>query len=384
MTDEDKNEPVENPETPPTPETPETPPTPATPETPPASVTPPPDAVEPPASPDSPATPGDAPTGEVVTGPIDQNRIQPRPPAHARPDPATHAYSKSNPSTRQMETPGTGEFGPIGTDPTLPTSPPDVPVTRSAPAAGKHGRRRTYALVAAAIVLLLVIAGVGTELYMRNKVTGCIENAFGDLTGASTEVSVSRKPMLLSVLGSSVPWVQVDTSDGAPTDMRLHARAEGISTDGGTVDHLDGNGYLPYKRITELSNDSSTESGAKITGITADDKAGTIKISTEVPIAIISVPATVTLKPKLTNGAVDFQVTDATALMFGLPSDFAQPIVDQVTDSMFGPLFKQIKVDKFTVTKTGIDFSFAGDDVNLKEAAESTDSSGESSGGCSI
>ncbi|MCF8588563.1 LmeA family phospholipid-binding protein [Gordonia liuliyuniae] len=381
MTDEDKNEPVENPETP---------------ETPPASATPTPEGVHTPdtsatsdtsATPDSPTTPPtpeDSPTGEVVTGPIDQNRIQPRPPAHARPDPATHAYSQTNPSTKQMETPGTGEFGPIGTDPSLPASSPDVPVTRSAPAAGKHGRRRTYGLVAVAVVLLLVIAGVGTELYMRNKVTSCIENAFGDLTGASTEVSVSRKPMLLSVFGSSVPWVQVDTSDGEPTDMRLHARAEGISTDGGTVDHLDGTGYLPYKRITELSNDSGTQGGAKITDIAADDKAGTIKISTEVPIAIISVPATVTLKPKLTNGAVDFQVTDATALMFGLPSDFAQPIVDQVTDSMFGPLFKQIKVDEFTVTKTGINFSFAGDDVNMKEAAESPDSSGESSGGCSI
>ncbi|MCF8609554.1 DUF2993 domain-containing protein [Gordonia sp. HY285] len=381
MTDEDKNEPVENPETP------ETPPASATPtpegvQTPDTSTTP--DTSATPDSPTTPPTPEDSPTGEVVTGPIDQNRIQPRPPAHARPDPATHAYSQTNPSTKQMETPGTGEFGPIGTDPSLPMSSPDAPVTRSAPAGGKHGRRRTYGLVAVAVVLLLVIAGVGTELYMRNKVTGCIENAFGDLTGASTDVSVSRKPMLLSVFGSSVPWVQVDTSDGEPTDMRLHARAEGISTDGGTVDHLDGTGYLPYKRITELSNDSGTQGGAKITDITADDKAGTIKISTEVPIAIISVPATVTLKPKLTNGAVDFQVTDATALMFGLPSDFAQPIVDQVTDSMFGPLFKQIKVDEFTVTKTGINFSFAGDDVNMKEAAESPDTSGESSGGCSI
>ncbi|MFC3241949.1 LmeA family phospholipid-binding protein [Gordonia humi] len=279
-----------------------------------------------------------------------------------------------------------GAFAPIGTDPSIPTaqSSPDVPVTRSAPVANKRGRRRTYGLIAAALVLLLVIAGVGSELFMRHKVTGCIENAFGSLTGASTDVSVSRKPMLLSVFGSDVPWVQVDTRDGDATDMRLHARAEDISTDGGTVKSLDGNGYLPYKRITELTNDAGVESGAKITGISADENAGTIKLKTEVPITFISVPATVTLKPTLKNGAVEFTVTDATAFMFGLPADFAQPIVDQVTTTMFGPLFKQIKVSKFDVGKDGIDFTFSGSDVNLKQAAENTDSSGQSSGGCSI
>ena len=331
----------------------------------------------------------EAPTGEVVTGPIDQNRVQPQAPQQpqsqqppSQPEPPTHAYSQANPSTKQLQAPETGEFEPTGTTPAGP--PPSAPVARSAPAGDKKRRRRTYSLVALALVLVVIIAGVGTELYMRNKVTGCIENAFGDLTGASTDVSVSRKPMLLSVFGSDVPWVQVDTSDGDAADMRLHARAEGISTDGGTVQHLEGNGILPYNRITELSNSSETQGSAKITGITADEQAGTIKVSTEVPIAIISVPATVTLKPKLTDGAVSFQVTDATALMFGLPSDFAQPIVDQVTQSMFGPLFKQIKVDKFTVGKTGVDFSFTGDDVNMKAASESNSSSGDSSGGCSI
>lgn len=376
VTGRDENEPTENPEPAETPSPAEDPAaTHDSADTPDAADS----AEAQPAAPDH-RTPADAPTGEVVTGPIDQNRLQQQTPPST--DPATHAYSQSKPSTKQMPVPGTGEFEPV-TPPATAAAATD-PVTRSAPAHNKRGRRRTYGLVAVAVVLLLVIAGVGTELYMRNKVTGCIENAFGDLTGASTEVSVSRKPMLLSVFGGDVPWVQVDTNDGEATDMRLHARAEGISTDGGTVDHLGGNGYLPYERITELSNDSNTESGAKITGIAADEKAGTIKVSTEVPIAIISVPATVTLKPKLVDGAVDFEVTDATAMMFGLPSDFAQPIVDQVTESMFGPLFKQIKVDKFSVAKTGIDFSFAGDDVNLKEAAESSESSGQSSGGCSI
>ncbi|WP_341267931.1 LmeA family phospholipid-binding protein [Gordonia malaquae] len=320
----------------------------------------------------------DTPTGEVITGPIDPTR---------RPaEPATHAYSQaSRPPTRQMEALGTGAFD-APSNPGIPvaSSSPEIPVTKSAPAANKHGRRRTIALISAAVVLLLVIAGVGSELYMRSKVTDCISNAFGGLTGASTDVSVSRKPMLLAVFGSEVPWVQVDTNDGDAADMRLHARAEGISTDGGTVRSLKGSGYLPYKRITELSNESQQSGGATIKSISADANAGTIKLETEVPIAILSIPATVTLKPTVTNGTVKFEVKDATALMFGLPSDFAQPIVDQVTTSMFGPLFKQIKVSDLKVTGSGIDFAFAGSDVNLKAASEGQSAAGESSGSCSI
>ena len=347
------------------------------------AVTPPADAAQrepsPPADSTSvPVSADDTPTGEVITGPIDPTR---------RPaDPATHAYSQaSRPATRQMEAIGTGAFD-APSNPGIPAaSSPEIPVTKSAPAANKHGRRRTIGLIAAALVLLLVIAGVGSELYMRSKVTDCISNAFGSLTGASTDVSVSRKPMLLSVFGSEVPWVQVDTSDGDAADMRLHARAEGISTDGGTVRSLKGSGYLPYKRITELSNESQQGGSATIKSISADANAGTIKLETEVPIAILSIPATVTLKPTVSNGTVRFEVKDATALMFGLPSDFAQPIVDQVTNSMFGPLFKQIKVSDLKVTGSGIDFAFAGSDVNLKAASEGQQpASGESSGSCSI
>ncbi|GEE01286.1 hypothetical protein nbrc107696_17320 [Gordonia spumicola] len=318
-------------------------------------------------------SPADSPTGEVVTGPIDPSR---RPAAKVPPQ------GQSRPVTRQMDALGTGGFDP-SSSPGIPVaSSPAIPVTRSAPAGDKRGRRRTIALISAAVVLLLVIAGVGSELYMRSKVTDCISNAFGNLTGASTDVSVSRKPMLLSIFGSEVSWVQVDTNDGDAGNMRLHARAEGISTDGGTVRSLKGSGSLPYKRITELSSENDKSGVTTITSITGDANAGTFTLNVDVPVAIITVPATVTLKPVTTGGSVKFEVTEAKALMFGLPNDYAQPIVDQVTSSMFGQLFKQIKVSDLKVTATGIDFAFSGSDVNLKAASEGQ--TGNSSGNCSV
>ncbi|ALG83619.1 LmeA family phospholipid-binding protein [Gordonia phthalatica] len=313
----------------------------------------------------------DAPTGEVVTGPV-----------RYTPDPTTQAYSQTEkPGTKQMDALDSSAFEPI------PQTPPAVstgPVKTAPVKAKKGGRRRTVALILAAVVLLVVIAGVGSELYIRNKVTDCLQASFQNLTGTDTDVSVSRRPMLLSVMDGNVPWVQIDTTSGGDTTMRLHARAEGISTDGGTVQTLNGNGFLPYDRIKELSKGDGTQpTGAPIESITADPSAGTLKIATTVTFAIIPVPATVTLKPVLKDGAVTFTVEDATALVFGVPKDFAQPIVDQVTTAMFGPLFKQIKVSKLDVAKNGIDFAFDGTDVNMKSAAESSGQT-DSSGTCKV
>lgn len=315
----------------------------------------------------------DAPTGEVITGPIKKV-----------PTSKTQAYSQVNkPATKQMDVLDSSAFEPIPAagGASGPPTPASVPV-KSSPSK-KRPRGRTIGLIAAAVVLVLVIVGVGSELYVRHKVTNCLQTSFENLTGANTDVSVSRSPMLFSIMGGEVPWVQVDTTDGGDTTMRLHARAEGISTDGGTVKSLGGNGYLPYARIKSLS--SSTGSGQPpIEGITADKSAGTIKIATTVNFTIIPVPVTVTLKPVLKDGAVTFEVKDATALMFGIGTDFAQPIVDQVTSSMFGPLFKQIQVTKLDVGDKGIDFAFSGKDVNLKSAAESTGTTGTTNSSCSM
>ncbi|MBM7367991.1 LmeA family phospholipid-binding protein [Gordonia hydrophobica] len=308
----------------------------------------------------------DAPTGEVVTGPV-----------RYTPSPATQAYSRTaKPGTKQMDALDSSAFEPI---PTEPPAPPSGPVLTAPMTKKKRGRGRTIGLILAAVVLLVVIAGVGSELYIRNKVTSCLQTSFDNLTGTGTDVSVSRRPMLLSMIDGDVPWVQVDTNSDGGTTMRLHARAEGISTDGGTVQSLNGNGFLPYQRIKELSQGDG-QSSSPIESITADPSAGTLKISTTVTLAIIPVPATVTLKPVLKDGAVTFTVEEATALVFGVPKDFAQPIVDRVTTAMFGPLFKQIQVSKLDVGQNGIDFAFSGSDVNLKSAAESTGDS--SSGGC--
>lgn len=243
---------------------------------------------------------------------------------------------------------------------------------------------RTAALVTAAVLLLAVIAGVGTELYIRHKVTSCLETAFSNLTGTSTSVSIPRGPMLAAWFSGDVAWVQVDTNDSADsTAMRLHARANEVARDGRTAQSLGGTAYVPYSRVQELADQGGANGAATIDRITGSAGEGTVTVDSTYRVVFVSVPATVVMKPATVDGKVEFPVQEAKTFGIGLPADFAQQIVDQVTEGMFGPLFAQIKVDTLKVTDLGIEFAFSGQNVNLQAASTGTQNlSGTATGSC--
>lgn len=269
----------------------------------------------------------------------------------------------------------------------------DQPVV-SAPAK-KRRRGRTIALVATGLVLVVVIGLIGSELYLRKRATDCLEQQFSALTGTSTDVSLSRQPVLWQSLRDNYPFVQVDTDDSNPDTMRLHARGEGIGQSGNdlTVRSLNASGYLPFSRVTQLSEsgaagagtdgngggtggngDSGTGTGvvpnATIGSMTGNPADGTVQVDTTVQVAIFPVPVGVTIKPVVDNGDVRFEVVKANALIFGIPNDYAQQVVDGVTKSMFGPLFDQASVTDLTVTEQGVDFALTGSDMNITQTVQ--------------
>ncbi|MBY4573764.1 hypothetical protein ACN94_09215 [Gordonia paraffinivorans] len=344
---------------------------------------------EPQSSPESPRTPaegdewrpvagGDAepfPTEKFPTGPI---------------PPTPQAYSKVPPSeadtTDFSGAPGptpTTEFGP-GDEPFADTSsgPVDPAPTGTGPVLSSPRKRRSTGKIVAfslvAVLLVGVIAAVGSELYLRNKVTNCLEQSFSGLTGVPTSVSLSRKPIILQGTGG-VPFVQVDTKDdNSPDAMRLHMRADGIKGEGTTTDirSLEGHGFLPFERIVELSKENAQAAGqgtgngapqaATVEEITGDATNGTFEVQAAFPVMFFAVPVSATIKPVTTpEGRVDFEVVKASALVFGIPPDFAQQIVDQITESSLSSFFDEVKVDRLKVTDTGLDFAISGSDVQL-------------------
>ncbi|WP_287003363.1 MULTISPECIES: LmeA family phospholipid-binding protein [Gordonia] len=319
--------------------------------------------------------------------------------AAAPTEPGPRAYSATDGGTRSFEQ---------GTATTVidPADPAGEPVLTS-----PVRRRRTAKIIgitAAALVLVLVIGAVASELILRKRVTDCLEQQFSSLTGVPTTVSLSKKPMLLQATGSEIPWVQVDTANDSGA-TRLHIRADRIDaeSDKTTVGSLDGSGYVPFSRVVELgkqetggsgtgtggtgtggsgtgtdqSGAGGVVSGANIESITGNEADGTVDVSTSFNLGFIPIPVSATIKPTTENGHIKFEVVKANAFVFGIPSDYAQQIVDGVSKTMFGPFFDQVNVKNLKVTNDGVDFAVDGDNLTLTNSATGAN---DNTNGCNV
>ena len=304
-----------------------------------------------------------------VTGPDpDTTKIE-----QAMPYPAAQAYSQVDGGVRVPTTPfDHGEdTSHLGGQTPPPTG--GGGVVASSPS--RRNRGKILAWTAAALVLVLVIGLVGSELYFRNKAQNCMEQAFGDLTGSPTSVALSKKPVLLQAMSNEFPYVQVDTKNESGTGMTLHARAEGITRSGDdtTIRTLDGTGFVPFDRVTELGEQAQNQGqsggglidAGKITKVSGNADDGTVSIDASVTALFVSIPVSTVIKPVVENGKPKFEVQKASAFVFGVPSDFAQQIVDEVSTTMFGTFFDEVTIDNLKVTDSGVDFTVSGSDVKL-------------------
>lgn len=350
------------------------------------------------ATPDS-ATPDSATPDPVWSSPTDRwdsvAGTTPNPRAYSQVPPA-EAETNPMPGTAQFptgaQTAGFGVDEPPTTGPGVVTSSPR-----------KRGKGKLIGLGAVAVILLIVIGLIGSELYFRNRVTNCLQNQFSSLTGEPVSVSLSRTPVLLQKLSNDYPYVQVDTDDSRAGSMRLHARADQLSQSGDNlkVGSLNGTGFVTFQRVVELSeqgqfgaanpnggtpNGGTPDGGTggtagilsntQISSVVGDPAAGTIKVDATVQVAIFPVPVSLTMKPVITDGKVTFDVEQASAFIFGIPADFAQQFVDGFGTTLFGDLTNQVTVRSLKVTAQGVDFTVSGHDVEL------TSADAGSGGGC--
>jgi hypothetical protein len=188
--------------------------------------------------------------------------------------------------------------------------------------------------------------------------------------------------------------------------MKLHARADGIRSGDSeaTIGELRGDGYVPFSRIMELSQqsqesptqpttpDPGTESGLggllasmggglQVDKVTGNAAAGTITIGGNFQLLMFSLPAEAELKPITKDGKLTFEVVDASAASFGIPTSWAQMLVDQVSAGLFPPMFDDVSFDQLQVTDRGVEFAFSGTDVALPQTSGQ---SSESSDTCSV
>ncbi len=307
-------------------------------------------------------------------------------------DPTAKAYSQTRPleAPPGAEYPAVPDYGPPAGPPPPGTPHDDPSQTGGDPPTPDKPRRRVKMIVtisALVLVLVLVIAGVGSELYLRNATKDCLQKSFAQLTGSSASVSLSKKPMLLQAATQKVPYVQIDTSGDDGSAISLHGRADNIKgiSGGSTIGKLVATGSVPFNRIVELSkqvpqstddNQGELQQSAlgglfgdfALSDVTGDPATGTITLNASVTLAgLIPIPVGTEIKPVVNAGKITFQVVKASAFVFGVPSDFAQTLVDGVSKSLFPPLFDQLTINKLAVTSTGVDFAVNGTDVPLNK-----------------
>ncbi|MBT0566932.1 LmeA family phospholipid-binding protein [Williamsia sp. CHRR-6] len=290
----------------------------------------------------------------------------------------------------------------------VPPTPPTRPIPTGGPARSPRKRSLglTIAVSSLVVILVLLISGVGSELYLRSAARDCVQKTFTQITGSPTTASLSKKPILLQYFSKEIPYVQIDTTGDTASSIELHGRAEQIKTQSksSTVGTLDASGKVSFARIVELSKQGAQDAAAQqqqnptqnnglgglfggftLNQVTGDQTAKTIKVDATVTVAIFPVPVSVELKPVLTAGKISFQAVKASALVFGVPTDFAQTLVDGVSKSLFPPLFDQLTFTTFDVTSAGIDFAVNGRDVTLDEQSmNSTEQSTQSNSTCTI
>ncbi|MGW0038320.1 hypothetical protein [Gordonia sp. NPDC003376] len=320
---------------------------------------------------------------------------QPR--AYSRMSEAPTSPTPTDPLTASPGRPVTATFTATGTQTLPPQEPPATPpaggVVTTAPSGG--GKGKFIALGAVGVVLLVVIALVGSELFFRSRVTNCLEDQLGEITGQPVSVSLSKKPVLLQVISKNLPYVQIDTDDsGGSSAIRLHVRADGVSQSGDavTIDSVQGTGFVSFQRVVDLSKNGQFGLGGQgsgqtggttggtggtggqnflattqITSLVGNPADGTIKVDAAAQLGFIPIPVSLTVKPVLEQGKVKFTAVEASAFIFGIPADYAQQFVDGFGDTLFGDLTDDITVQDLKVTEQGVDFSVTGSNLDLSQ-----------------
>ncbi|MFT4200972.1 DUF2993 domain-containing protein, partial [Gordonia sp. (in: high G+C Gram-positive bacteria)] len=248
-------------------------------------------------------------------------------------------------------------------------------VPRSAPSTTSRWSRKRWVGLGVVVALVLGLVGLGgSEWYLRHQVTSCLANAFGSLTGAPTTVHLSGRPMLLQAMSKEIPFVHVDASGGdANGSLKLKVEDIRSSGDKSTIDKIDGSGTVPYDQIVRSAQGGgggmlNTPQGApgQIEQVRGNGD-GTFDVTATVTAVIIPVPATVTIRPSVRDGKAHFEVVKASALMIGIPPEFAQGVVDDVTTATLGPALSKLRLTKLEATGDGIAFAVDGQNITVDE-----------------
>ncbi|MFC8179802.1 DUF2993 domain-containing protein [Rhodococcus sp. NPDC057297] len=223
-------------------------------------------------------------------------------------------------------------------------------------------------MIAVLVVLVLVAALLGGELYFRQQIKSCLAGQLESEIGSQVDVGLGWKPILISLVDKQVSSVTLDSNDarfGPAEGMTVHAEVEDVDL----AQTADSNGTIGSSSADiSWSTDGIARTlqsqgiGALVSGVTSDAAAGTLSFA-------VGGLAQLTVKPTVTGDRVDVQTVDASILGLGIPTDLVDSIVGVLSDSL-----QQYPLDmtptSLTVTDSGIALNLQGGQYSIPAAQQ--------------
>ncbi|WP_231912722.1 LmeA family phospholipid-binding protein [Rhodococcus sp. EPR-157] len=226
-------------------------------------------------------------------------------------------------------------------------------------------------MIAVLVVLVLVAALLGGELYLRQQIKSCLAGQLESEIGSQVDVGLGWKPILVSLVDKQVSSVTLDSNDarfGIAEGMTVHAEVEDVNLE----QTADTNGSIgsssadiAWSTDGIASTLQSQGIGALVSGVTSDASAGTLSFA-------VGGLAQLTVKPTVVGDRVDVQTVDASILGLGLPTDLVDSIVGVISDSL-----QQYPLDmiptSLTVTDAGIELALQGGQYSIPATDQPTE-----------
>ncbi|MFF2082819.1 DUF2993 domain-containing protein [Nocardia sp. NPDC058176] len=222
---------------------------------------------------------------------------------------------------------------------------------------GWRVRRRITRGVTLGLVVTLVLTALGivsAELYLRNRIEGCLADGLRDDFSSSVDVDLGPRPVVIGLIDRQIPELTVDSDDarfGPAVGMAVHATLHQVSMaeDGGSA--------------TVGSSEARVDWSADAIQRTLHGLAGDVRMSAAdgtVDVTGIVGVVSVRLRPYVEDGVIRVEVVSSR----GVPPQLVNEIADLLTESLRDyPL--GLRPESVTVADSGIRVELRGGGTEL-------------------
>lgn len=220
------------------------------------------------------------------------------------------------------------------------------------------------------LVLLLVVAlAGGAEAYLRHRVTTCLAQSVSTAVGGSVDVGLSPRPLLLTLVDGTVPYLTVDSDNaafGAPgrpqiTDLRFRSRFDGLHLPGsdGSVGYVDRSTATIDWPVSSISSTVRAQSfGGLVTQVTTEQD--TLRVQ------FLGGVGSVAVRPVVRSDRIAIETVDARVLGVGIPANVVQQLVALLSGKLAAfPL--GLEPTSVQVNDDGLEVMLAGGRADLPE-----------------